>query len=116
MEFAEAQKLIIAVVERYCAKFNIPLDVNYAQLKLHEEVGEFSQAMVAYQGLARPSKRLDTETAKIALADELTDIIGMAMLNAHLLGIDLEETFARKWFSQLGEDLKNSGLNSEDSG
>jgi len=30
----------------------------------------------------------------------LTDIIGMAILNAHLLG-NLGEAFARKWFDKL---------------
>jgi NTP pyrophosphatase (non-canonical NTP hydrolase) len=89
------------IVEQYCAKFNIPLDPTYAQLKLYEEVGEFTQAVLRHQGLARPEKRSEPETAMTAIAAELTDIIGMAILNAHLLGIDLEEAFARKWFDKL---------------
>jgi len=36
----------------------------------------------------------------------LTDIIGMAILNAHLFGIDLEEAFARKWFDKLDPNVK----------
>ena len=116
MEFSIFQRLIVEVIERYCAKFNIPLNAAYAQLKLYEEVGEFSQALVVYQGLARPSKQSDPETAKIALANELADIIGMAILNAHLYGIDLEEAFARKWFAQLAGDVEGSESSPQDSG
>ena len=43
----------------------------------------------------------EPETPKTAIAAELTDIIGMAIVNAPLLGIDLEEAFARKWFDKL---------------
>jgi hypothetical protein len=32
----------------------------------------------------------------------------MAILNAHLLGIDLEEAFARKWFDKLGPNATAS--------
>jgi NTP pyrophosphatase (non-canonical NTP hydrolase) len=101
MEFSHLQALVIKIVQQYCAKFNTPLDATYAQLKLYEEVGEFTQAVLRHQGLARPEKRSEPETPKTAIAAELTDIIGMGIVNAPLLGIDLEEAFARKWFDKL---------------
>ena len=89
-------KLIIDVTEPYCAKFNVPLDTTYAQLKLYEEVGAFTQAVLRHQGLVRPEKLSDPESSKAATAAELVDIIGIAILNAHLSDIDLEEAFAKK--------------------
>jgi hypothetical protein len=29
----------------------------------------------------------------------LADVVGMAMVNAHLFWIDLEEAFTKKWFN-----------------
>jgi NTP pyrophosphatase (non-canonical NTP hydrolase) len=105
MEFSQLQSLVIEVMEIYCSKFNIPSTPTFAQLKLYEEVGEFTQAYLAHQKLVRPEKILDSETSKESMANELADIIGIAIFNAHLLGIDLEKAFAEKWFDKLGREV-----------
>jgi len=34
------------------------------------------------------------------LASELADIVGLAIINANLLGIDLQKTIEEKWLSR----------------
>ena len=46
---------------------------------------------------SRPEKFVSEEISKNELANELADILGMLIVNAHLLGIDLEEAIERKW-------------------
>ena len=69
-------------------------------LKLYEEVGELAQAVLIHKKKSRPEKFVSEEISKNELANELADIMGLLIVNAHLLGIDLEEAIERKWIKR----------------
>jgi NTP pyrophosphatase (non-canonical NTP hydrolase) len=97
MEFQELQRLVVANALNYGEKYNVKIDEDFAILKLYEEVGEFSQAILIHRKKSRPEKHLSEELSKEEVAKELADVIGMTMVNAHLLGIDLEQALNKKW-------------------
>lgn len=100
MDFIEMQKGAVRNAERYGEEFNIKIDEDFALLKLFEEVGEYAQAVLIHRKQSRPEKHLSEEKSKLELAKELADIVGMVMLNASLLGIDLEQVFIDKWINR----------------
>ena len=100
MDFKELQKGIMANIKKYEKKHNIKFDENTAVLKLGEEVGEFMQAVLVYKKQCRMKKRLTKEEARKEMAKELSDVAGMAIVNASAFSIDLEEAIYKKWISK----------------
>lgn len=100
MDFTEMQNKVMENAIRYGKKYNVQIDEDFALLKLYEEVGEFSQAILIHRKKSRPEKHVEEAVSKKELAKELADVVGMAMVNAHLLGIDLEEALDKKWISK----------------
>jgi NTP pyrophosphatase (non-canonical NTP hydrolase) len=98
MDFKLLQEKIVANADSYGKHYGIEIDQNFALLKLYEEVGEFAQAILIHHNKCRPEKRLSEIESKNELAKELADVVGMAIVNAQLLGIDLETAFEEKWF------------------
>lgn len=97
MEFQELQKLVVANALNYGEKYNVKIDEDFAILKLYEELGEFSQAMLIHRRKSRPEKHLPEELSKEEVAKELADVLGMTIVTANLLGIDLEKALDKKW-------------------
>jgi len=100
MEFKDLQNKITQNAFDYGKKYNIEIDKDFAILKLYEEVGEFAQAVLIHKKKSRPEKYISEEKAKEEVAKELADVMGMIMVNAHLLDIDLEEALEKKWFKK----------------
>jgi len=100
MEFKDIQQKVVENAIRYGKKYNIEIDEDFALIKLYEEVGEFSQAILIHRKKSRPEKHVEESISKRELAKELADVVGMAMVNAHLLGIDLEEAINKKWINK----------------
>ena len=100
MEFKEIQKEILETAKRYEKKYNLDLDENASIIKLFEEVGEFAEAALIHRKKSRPEKHLPPEESKKKVSEELADIIGMVMINADHLGIDLEEAIKNKWIGR----------------
>ncbi|MDX9893258.1 MAG: MazG nucleotide pyrophosphohydrolase domain-containing protein [Patescibacteria group bacterium] len=100
MEFKELEDKIIQNAIRYGKNYNIEIDEDFALLKLYEEVGELAQAILIHRKKCRPEKYINETESKKELADELADVIGMVIVNAHLLEIDLEETIKTKWINR----------------
>jgi len=94
------QEKVVRVVKRYGKDFSIKVDKEFAVHKLYEETGEFAEAWLTYTGRSRPEK-LTKQDPKTRLAEELADIIGIALLNAELLDIDIEQAMKDKWFKYL---------------
>lgn len=94
------QKKMIATATNYGERYGIKIDQDFALLKLYEEVGEFAQAVLIYRKQSRPEKFVSDEKAKEHLGQELADIAGMVVLNANLLGIDLEDAINKKWIDR----------------
>ena len=44
---------------------------------------------------------MSEEIAKKDVAKELADVVGLVMVNAHLMGIDLEEAIVKKWIEKV---------------
>lgn len=97
MNFKTLEKKVIKNAFDYGKRHQIEFTQDFAAIKLFEEVGEFAQAILIHQKRCRERKIVPEEISRQALAEEIADIIGMAMVNAHLLGINLEEAIDKKW-------------------
>ncbi len=100
MEFKELQEQLFQIELAYGKKFGIEIDEDYTLLKLYEEMGELSQAILINRKKCRPEKYPGPEVAKEKLAEEMADVLGLLVTNAKLLDIDLEEALAKKWLSR----------------
>lgn len=94
------QKKIIENAKKYQEKYNVKIDEDFALVKLYEEVGELSEAVLAYKKKCRPEKFITDEEAKKNLGKEIADVVGIAIVYAHLLEIDLEEAIDKKWINK----------------
>jgi NTP pyrophosphatase (non-canonical NTP hydrolase) len=54
-----------------------------------------------YKKKSKPEKYISENESKKHIGEELADIVGMAIINANLLGIDLEEAIKEKWLRRL---------------
>jgi NTP pyrophosphatase (non-canonical NTP hydrolase) len=97
MDFQELRSRVLEHARAYSAKYGVVIDEDFALLKLCEEVGELAQAVLIARGRSRPDKVRPEAEAKAAVAYELADIVGMAIVAADLLGVDLEKAMALKW-------------------
>jgi NTP pyrophosphatase (non-canonical NTP hydrolase) len=96
MEFKEVQKGCVNNAIRYGKEYNVEIDEDFALLKLYEEVGEFTQSILIHRKKSRPEKFLPEKESKREVAKELADVVGFALLNADLLGIDMIEALKDK--------------------
>ncbi len=100
MDIKEIQTKVVNNVLEYGKKNNIKIDEDFALLKLYEEVGEFAQAILIHRKKCRKEKYVSEEVSKKELAKELADVMGMVMVNAHLLKIDLADSIDKKWINK----------------
>ena len=100
MDFQELQKKIIENAINYGKKYNVEIDEDFALFKLYEEVGELAQSVLVHRKKCRPEKYLPKEKSKEELGEELADVLGMVIVNAYLLGIDLEKAIDKKWINK----------------
>jgi NTP pyrophosphatase (non-canonical NTP hydrolase) len=101
MEFKELQHGVVQNALEYGKQYNIDIDEDFALLKLYEEAGELAQAVLIHRKKSRPEKHLADEVSKEKLAEEIADVVGMAIVCAHLYGIDLEEVMSKKWVNRM---------------
>ncbi|MCJ8508259.1 pyrophosphatase [Rhizobium lemnae] len=71
-------------------------DDDWFMLKLHEEVGELTQAYNRATGRGRAKGRTPEEI-RLDLADEAADVLGHVYLLVHRHGLDLSAAIERKW-------------------
>ena len=100
MDFKELQDKVVKNALNYGKKYKVKIDEDFALLKLYEEVGEFAQAVLIHRKKSRPEKHVSKEISKNELSKELADIVGISIVNAHLLGIDLEDAIDKKWINK----------------
>ena len=100
MDFKELQQKIVKNALEYGERHNVKIDEEFALIKLFEEVGEFAQASLIHRKKCRTQKRIPEDASKKELSKELADILGMAIVNAHLLDIDLEDAINKKWINK----------------
>lgn len=102
MELTSLSASVEAVSAAYASKLDIERTPEWAVLKLNEEVGELTQAFLAFSGRARSRGKTDTEL-RSGVADELADVIGQALVLGTLLDIDMPEAIRDKWLSWEGK-------------
>ena len=102
MDFKELEKKVIQNAGDYSKKYKVKIDQDFALLKLYEEVGELAQDILIHRKKCRPEKRLSDKRSKEEIAKELADILGLLIVNAHLLDIDLEKAITKKWLDRKG--------------
>ena len=100
MDFQELCARTVEHAGKYSAKYGVVIDEEFALLKLCEEVGELAQAALIARGRCRSEKMLPPDAAREAVAHELADIVGMAIITANLMGIDLQEAMGKKWMQK----------------
>jgi NTP pyrophosphatase (non-canonical NTP hydrolase) len=100
MTFEKLQKGILKVAELYSERFGVTIDQDFTLLKLVEEVGEYAQAVLVHRKKSKPEKHVSENESKKLIANELADIIGLAIMNANLFGIDLENAIKEKWLNK----------------
>lgn len=101
MELKEISDHVIRDAKEYSKLHGIDIDTEFSALKLGEETGELFQALLIHQGKSRKVKRVSPEESKEKLAKELADVVGIVMILADTLDIDLEEAFIAKWRDHL---------------
>ncbi|MBU0613779.1 hypothetical protein KJ766_00635, partial [Patescibacteria group bacterium] len=75
MDFKELQKRVVENAINYGQKYNVKIDEDFALLKLYEEVGELTQAVLIHRKKSRPEKHVPEEVSKKELAKELADVV-----------------------------------------
>jgi NTP pyrophosphatase (non-canonical NTP hydrolase) len=100
MEFKELQQKIVKNALDYGKRHDLEIDEEFALVKLFEEVGELAQAILIHKKKCRKVKLVSEDISKKELSKELADVVGMAIVNAHVLGIDLEDAIDKKWINK----------------
>ncbi|MEV4059564.1 pyrophosphatase [Nonomuraea dietziae] len=85
-----------AVSRLYADRHGIDRDDTWFLLKLHEEIGELTQAFLMRAGQAR-TKGLSAEELDARFRSELADVLSQVLLMARHHGVDLEDEVERKW-------------------
>lgn len=100
MDFGDLQNKVAKNAENYGEKYGVVIDEDFSLLKLFEEVGELSQAVLIHRKKCRPEKFVSEEESKRNVAKEMADVVGMVIVAARLMDIDLEEAIEKKWISR----------------
>jgi len=100
MELKKLQSQITKIFLDDLKEHNIKIDDDYLILKISEEIGEFVQSYLVYKKRCRPRKYLPPEEAKKELSKELSDVLGLVLVIASILKIDLKKAMDKKWITR----------------
>ncbi|MGI5189525.1 pyrophosphatase [Promicromonospora sp. CA-289599] len=88
----------VEIISRVYARVHgIDRTDDWLVLKLHEEVGELTQAFLNLSGRSRDRGQSDDET-RDAFRGEVADALAQLLLVARRFDVDLTEELERKWF------------------
>ena len=102
MDISELTAQVERVSRTYAAHLGITRDADWHLLKLHEEIGELTQAHLMRTGRAR-AKGLSAEEIETSFRAEIADVLCHVLLLAHHDGVDLTEEVERKWLVRLDD-------------
>jgi NTP pyrophosphatase (non-canonical NTP hydrolase) len=98
----------LEVVSRpYAERFGIDRDDNWFLLKLHEEVGELTQAFLMRAGQAR-DKGLSPAELDRDFRAELSDVLAQVLIMARHFDVDVQSELEHKWLSKNPDWVKSS--------
>lgn len=96
MEIEVLSERLDAISRRYAERLNFERDGDWFLLKLHEEVGELTQAYLQLTGRAR-HKGSTQEAIQETFAQEIADVICQLLLLAKQHNIDVVRQIESKW-------------------
>lgn len=96
MDIAEWTSRLENVSAGYAEVYAVDRTPDWMLLKLMEEVGELSQAWLVAGGRGR-DRNLTEQQRHDAVAAECADVVAMALLVAHRMGVDVETALSDKW-------------------
>ncbi|RWZ68081.1 pyrophosphatase [Labedella populi] len=96
MELQRLQRDVELVSQGYAARNEIERTDDWLLLKLHEEVGELTQAYLARAGQARDKGR-SSEELEADFRAEMADVFAQVLLLAERFEVDLWDEVGRKW-------------------
>ena len=100
MEIKELQQKSLQVFLNNAKRDDIKINDDYLVLKLTEELGEFVQSYLVHKKKCRPEKYLSPKISKRELSKELSDVLGLVLVVAKFLKIDVEEALIKKWITK----------------
>lgn len=96
MDIAEWTSRLENVSAGYAEVYAVDRTSDWMLLKLTEELGELSQAWLVASGRGR-DRNLTEQQQQDAVAAECADVVAMALLVAHRMGVDVEAAMRDKW-------------------
>lgn len=114
MDIRDLSARVEEVSQIYASRFGITRDSNWHILKLHEELGELTQAHLMLTGQAR-TKGKDAGEIQEMFRSEVADVLSHVLLLARHHDIDLVDEVRRKWLVWSdafapAEDVRTDGL------
>ncbi|MCK5211502.1 hypothetical protein KAJ89_02255 [Candidatus Parcubacteria bacterium] len=100
MEIKQLQNKASKVFLDNLKRDGIKVSDDYLLLKLTEELGEFAQSYLVHKKRCRPEKYLSPQISKKELSKELSDVLGLILVIAENLNIDVEEALVKKWITR----------------
>ncbi|WP_430591736.1 hypothetical protein [Humidisolicoccus flavus] len=96
MELGELSHRINAISARYAQVYGFERDADWLLLKLHEEVGELTQAHLSRTKRSKTRGKSE-ELLEQQFALELADALGLLLALAAHEGVDIEQAVQDKW-------------------
>lgn len=100
MELQQLQNKASKVFLNNLKRDNIQASPDYLVLKLTEELGEFVQSFLVHKKRCRPAKYMPAQKSKRELSKELADVLGIILVIAKTMKIDVEEALIKKWVTR----------------
>ncbi|WP_275004564.1 pyrophosphatase [Promicromonospora iranensis] len=97
MELTRLSDDVEIISRAYARLHGVERTDDWLMLKLHEEVGELTQAFLNLSGRSRDRGLSDDET-RAAFRGEVADALAQLLLVARRFDVDLSEELERKWF------------------
>jgi NTP pyrophosphatase (non-canonical NTP hydrolase) len=100
MDLRQLTADVATISRRYAEVLGFERDDAWYLLKLHEEVGELTQAFLMRNGQARAKGRT-AEELEADFRAEIADVLCQVLLMADHHGVDVEAEVERKWLYRL---------------
>lgn len=104
MHLEDLQRDVESASRSYAERNGIRRSDDWLVLKLHEEVGELTQAYLARSGQAR-DRGHEPEHVRASFRAELADVFGQVLLLAQRFDVDLGAEVEQKWLAPTRRDL-----------
>jgi len=100
MGLKQLQEQVAKVMADNAKRDGFVVNDDYLVLKATEELGEFVQSYLIHKRKCRPVKHLSEQESKREVSKELADVLGLVLVIAESLNIDVEEALVKKWITR----------------